>query len=80
MRAEPISLGGWQRRERILTVSVAGIFALVLMRLFFLQVLQGQRYRELSEGNRIRVEVLTAPRGEVRDRKGRLREHSIHWR
>src|SRR5258705_5473511 len=42
------------------------------MRLFFLQVLQGQRYRELSEGNRIRVEVLTAPRGEVRDRKGRL--------
>src|SRR5881628_337926 len=72
MRAEPISLGGWQRRERILTVSVAGIFALVLMRLFFLQVLQGQRYRELSEGNRIRVEVLTAPRGEVRDRKGRL--------
>ncbi len=72
MRAEPIALGGWQRRERILTVSVAGIFALVLMRLFFLQVLQGQRYRELSEGNRIRVEVLTAPRGEVRDRKGRL--------
>jgi len=72
MRAEPIGLGGWQRRERILTVGVAGIFALVLMRLFFLQVLQGQRYRELSEGNRIRVEVLTAPRGEVRDRKGRL--------
>ncbi|HEY3156875.1 MAG TPA: penicillin-binding protein 2 [Candidatus Eisenbacteria bacterium] len=72
MRAEPIALGGWQRRERILTVGVAGIFALVLMRLFFLQVLQGQRYRELSEGNRIRVEVLTAPRGEVRDRKGRL--------
>lgn len=72
MRAEPIPLGGWQRREQILTVSVAGIFALVLMRLFFLQVLQGQRYRELSEGNRIRVEVLTAPRGEIRDRKGRL--------
>jgi penicillin-binding protein 2 len=72
MRAEPIALGGWQRRERILTVGVVGIFALVLMRLFFLQVLQGQRYRELSEGNRIRVEVLTAPRGEVRDRKGRL--------
>src|SRR5258705_6285929 len=42
------------------------------MRLFFLQVLQGQRYRELSEENRIRVEVLTAPRGEILDRKGRL--------
>ncbi|TMQ59535.1 MAG: penicillin-binding protein 2 [Candidatus Eisenbacteria bacterium] len=72
MRAEPIALGGWQRRERALTFAVVGIFALVLLRLFFLQVLQGGRYRELSEGNRIRVEVLTAPRGEVRDRKGRL--------
>src|SRR5258705_222064 len=47
------------------------------MRLFFLQVLQGQRYRELSEGNRIRVEVLTAPRGEVRDRKVRLLEDCV---
>ncbi|HEY6221478.1 MAG TPA: penicillin-binding protein 2, partial [Candidatus Eisenbacteria bacterium] len=37
-----------------------------------LQVLAGTRYRELSEENRIRVEVLTAPRGEIRDRKGRL--------
>src|SRR2546425_1139178 len=45
---------------------------MVLLRLFSLQVLQGSRYRELSEENRIRVEVLTAPRGEIRDRKGRL--------
>src|SRR5882672_917674 len=72
MRAEPIALGGWQRRERTLTIAVVGIFALVILRLFVLQVLQGSRYRELSEENRIRVEVLTAPRGEIRDRKGRL--------
>src|SRR2546426_565187 len=72
MRADPIALGGWQRRERTLTIAVVGIFALVILRLFVLQVLEGSRYRELSEGNRIRVEVLTAPRGEIRDRKGRL--------
>lgn len=73
MRADPIALGGgWQRRERTLTFAVIGIFALVVLRLFVLQVLEGARYRELSEGNRIRVEVLTAPRGEIRDRKGRL--------
>src|SRR5437667_5199455 len=72
MRAEPIALGGWQRRERTLTIAVVGIFALVILRLFVLQVLEGSRYRELSEENRIRVEVLTAPRGEIRDRKGRL--------
>jgi len=73
VRADPISLGGgWQRRERTLSILVVGIFALVLLRLFTLQVLQGSKYRELSEENRIRVEVLTAPRGEIRDRKGRL--------
>ncbi len=72
MRADPIVLGGWQRRERTLTIAVVGIFALVILRLFVLQVLEGSRYRELSEENRIRVEVLTAPRGEIRDRKGRL--------
>jgi len=72
MRADPIALGGWQRRERTLTIAVVGIFALVILRLFVLQVLEGSRYRELSEENRIRVEVLTAPRGEIRDRKGRL--------
>lgn len=73
MRADPVALGGgWQRRERTLTIVVVGIFALVILRLFSLQVLDGSRYRELSEENRIRVEVLTAPRGEIRDRKGRL--------
>src|SRR6267378_4551663 len=72
MRAEPIALGGWQRRERTLTFAVVGIFALVILRLFVLQVLEGSKYRELSEENRIRVEVLVAPRGEIRDRKGRL--------
>ena len=50
MRADPISLGGgWQRRERTLSILVVGIFALVLLRLFTLQVLQGSKYRELSE-------------------------------
>ena len=72
MRADPAALGGWQRRERTLMIAVVGIFGLVILRLFVLQVLEGSRYRELSEENRIRVEVLTAPRGEIRDRKGRL--------
>src|SRR5215204_2360526 len=45
---------------------------MVVLQLFSLQVLEGAKYRDLSEENRIRVEVLTAPRGEIRDRKGRL--------
>ncbi len=77
MRAEPIPPGTWQRRERYLTVLVATIFSLVLLRLFTLQVIQGGRYRELSEENRIRVDVLTAPRGEIRDRNGLLIADSV---
>ncbi len=77
MRADAGPLGGWQRRERTLTLLVIAVFALVILRLFYLQVLQGARYRDLSEENRIRVEVLTAPRGEIRDRKGRLLADSV---
>lgn len=77
MRTGPSPLDPWQRRERQLSVLVAVIFALVLLRLFTLQVIQGGRYRELSEENRIRVDVLTAPRGEIRDRKGRLIADSV---
>jgi len=61
-----------RRREQIFTIGVASIFGLLILQLFSLQVLQGDKYGELSEENRIRVEVLTAPRGEIRDRKGRL--------
>ncbi|MBI4364362.1 MAG: penicillin-binding protein 2 [Candidatus Latescibacteria bacterium] len=77
MRADSSVLGGWRHRERGFTLAVAAIFSLVVLRLFYLQVVQGARYRELSEGNRIRVEVLTAPRGEIRDRKGRLIADSV---
>jgi penicillin-binding protein 2 len=61
----------------VFRIVVFAIFGMVLLRLFSLQVLAGSRYRELSEENRIRVEVLTAPRGEIRDRKGRLLADSV---
>jgi penicillin-binding protein 2 len=72
MAHDPESLAHGKRRDRVLRIVVSAIFGMVLLRLFSLQVLAGDRYRELSEENRIRVEVLTAPRGEIRDRKGRL--------
>lgn len=77
MRFDPIPVRGSARRERILAWAVGAIFAALILRLFTMQVLQGTRYRELSEENRIRVEVLTAPRGEIRDRKGRLLADNI---
>ena len=78
MRIDTESLaGGMRYRERNVTIVVVVIFGLVLLRLFTMQVIEGGRYRELSEENRIRVEILAAPRGEIRDRNGFLMADNI---
>ena len=45
-------------------------FALILLRLWYLQVLQSDFFREQSETNRIRVVFITPPRGLILDRNG----------
>ncbi|MFH0933479.1 MAG: penicillin-binding protein 2 [Nitrospirota bacterium] len=58
--------------EKILRISyiVIAVFLLFIMRLWQLQVLQGSKYRELSEGNRLRITTIPAPRGILLDRNG----------
>jgi penicillin-binding protein 2 len=51
--------------------SLAG-FALVLLGLLRLQVVQHDELQRLAEQNRVRLDVLRAPRGAIRDRLGRL--------
>jgi len=46
-------------------------FALLFVRLYWLQVVDYDMYRELSENNRIRIRTIRAPRGPIFDRKGR---------
>jgi penicillin-binding protein 2 len=72
MPFDPDSLTGFRYRQRNAVIMVTAVFALVLLRLFTMQVLQGTKYRGLSEENRMRVEILAAPRGEIRDRNGFL--------
>jgi len=45
-------------------------FFIILVRLWQLQILQGDQYRELSETNRLRIIATTAPRGIIFDRNG----------
>jgi penicillin-binding protein 2 len=47
-----------------------GAFALLFIRLFYLQVIQGSELRRLSENNCIRLESIDAPRGLLFDRNG----------
>jgi penicillin-binding protein 2 len=59
------------RRARILLYITLGVFVLLLGRLYWLQVAQYDRYRNLSENNRLRLRTVRAPRGLILDRKGR---------
>ncbi|MBW1866342.1 MAG: penicillin-binding protein 2, partial [Deltaproteobacteria bacterium] len=51
---------------------VVGAFVLLAARLFYLQVLEGEEFRRLSENNCIRLQSIDAPRGLIFDRNNRL--------
>ncbi|MEO0068556.1 MAG: penicillin-binding protein 2 [candidate division WOR-3 bacterium] len=59
------------RFRRLTQIGIA-LFALLFLRLGYLQVLRGVRYARLSDRNRIRRIVLPAPRGKIFDRNGVL--------
>ncbi len=54
-----------------LTLFVLLLFLLILLNLFFLQIVKGGYYYELSEKNRLRILYLEPPRGKILDRRGR---------
>ncbi len=58
-------------RFRKLTLIVLAVFLIILGRLFYLQVVRAEQYKELALSNRIRKERVIAPRGFIRDRKGK---------
>jgi penicillin-binding protein 2 len=52
-------------RLTFLAVVVIGLFIALLARLWFLQVLAGDRFVELADSNRLRTVVAEAPRGSI---------------
>lgn len=59
------------RRLTLVSIVVIGLFAALSSRLWFLQVLAGERYSVLAERNAVRFVVTEAPRGSILDREGR---------
>jgi penicillin-binding protein 2 len=59
-----------QTTPHILVLGVSVLCSILLVRLYYLQVTKGTHYREVAEGNRIRLEVTAPPRGLVVDRSG----------
>ncbi|RMF48072.1 MAG: penicillin-binding protein 2 [Deltaproteobacteria bacterium] len=60
------------RRLFLLSLAALMVFALLLARLWYLQVIRGEDYRQLSEKNRVRYLSIPAARGPVLDRYGRM--------
>ena len=57
-------------RLTVLTVLAAMLLGALLSRLWFLQVLAGDRYAELAQSNEVRTVLTEAPRGRILDRNG----------
>jgi penicillin-binding protein 2 len=62
----------FRARLSVLSVIVAVLFVALSSRLWYLQVLAGDRYGDLAEGNRVRQVVIEAPRGRILDRDGKV--------
>ncbi len=66
-----------QRRIGYLFISVAVLFAFLLLRVWYLQIAQGNYYAELSENNRVRVVHLQPQRGLIYDHAGNLLANNV---
>lgn len=61
-----------KRRRAVALCAILVAFFALLAQLFNLQVVQGERYRRLSEENYMRITPIPAPRGDIIDRNGNI--------
>ncbi|KKR84382.1 MAG: Penicillin-binding protein 2 [Candidatus Uhrbacteria bacterium GW2011_GWF2_41_16] len=60
------------RRFRVTFFLLSLFFLFLGIRVSYLQIIQGDTYRKMAEGNRIRSEYLPSARGIIQDRFGRM--------
>ncbi len=58
------------RRALLVGGAQAGLFAVLAGRMYYLQVIEAERYATLAEDNRINLRLLPPPRGRIVDRFG----------
>jgi len=77
MFAEEEVVKSHKDRSDILFTLIAGCFSLILFRLWYLQIYQGDMLYKYSIQNRLRKEVVRAPRGMIFSRNNQLLVHNI---
>ena len=65
-------MGNEELQKRVFTLSIAvcAVFFVLLTRLWYLQIIQSDKLKELSESNRMRLLPVAASRGTILDRNG----------
>src|SRR5512133_1387684 len=66
-RTSPLAL-----RISIITALAIAVFSVLFLRLWYVQVLSGDKYRNQANDNRIREIRVQAPRGDILDRNGKV--------
>jgi penicillin-binding protein 2 len=66
-RSSPLTL-----RVSILTALAIAVFSVLFLRLWYVQILSGDKYRSEANNNRIREIRVPAPRGDILDRNGKV--------
>ncbi len=61
----------YRRRAMYSSTVLIFFFAILITRLWYLQIQQGEEYTRLAQNNRVRHLEVVAPRGNILDRKGR---------
>ncbi len=61
----------FERRLAVLRALIAGLLAILALRLWQVQIVQGDYFLRLSQENGLRVTSIAAPRGLIVDRRGR---------
>ena len=60
----------FSRRAILIGGAQVGLFALLASRVYYLDVMEGEKYRTLAEENRVNLRLLAPPRGQILDRTG----------
>ena len=60
----------FNRRAVALLGGQLGLFGLLVGRMYYLQIIEGEKYRTLADENRINLRLLAPPRGRLLDRYG----------
>lgn len=59
-----------KQKSNILLVFIFLFLIIIVGRIFYLQAIRGEHYRDLSEKNRVKSIVIKAPRGLIKDKNG----------